>query len=55
VIRILINHDRIGIPEPVVAIVIVRYRNTEVEVADPEAVSISAGEAGTRGSDRNHP
>jgi hypothetical protein len=44
VIRVLVNHDRIGIPEPVVAIIIVSRRNTEVEIADPEAVSIPAGE-----------
>ena len=45
VIRVLVNYDRIGIPEPIAAIVMVGRRNTEIEIGDPEAVSISAGEA----------
>src|ERR1700693_1955380 len=42
-IRGLVNREGIGIPEPVVAKIIVSRRNTEVEIADPEAASISTG------------
>lgn len=39
-IRIVIDHDRIGIPEPVVDIRIVIRRNTEIETIEPESLAI---------------
>jgi len=44
-IGVLIYHDRIGIPEPVSAIIIVGAGNGEVEIANLEAFSISSREA----------
>jgi hypothetical protein len=37
VIRILVNHDLVGIPQPVTAIAQVERRDAEVEASEPES------------------
>ena len=41
-IGVFVDHDRIGIPQPVGNVVIVGRGNTKVEAANPEALSISS-------------
>ena len=45
VVRIFVNDDLIGIPEPVVAETVVVRSDVEVETAKPEAGRAAAGEA----------
>jgi hypothetical protein len=41
VVRVVVNHDGIGIPEPVRDICIIKRGNTEIEAAEPEALPVA--------------
>jgi hypothetical protein len=43
VVGVLVDDDAVAVPEPVVAIVIIVWRNVEEVAVEPEAVSASAG------------
>jgi len=43
VVGVLVDHDAVAVPEPVVAVVIVVWGDVEVVAAEPEAVPAAAG------------
>jgi len=45
VIGVVVNHDVIAVPEPVVAVGKVKGANAEVEAAKPEAVGAASAES----------
>lgn len=44
VVRVVVNHDLVTVPHPVVAEAVVIGGNAEIETAEPEAVARSAGQ-----------
>ena len=41
-VRVVIDHNLIGVPEPVGDIVIIERRHGKIETAEPEALAIAA-------------
>src|SRR5208337_4503258 len=44
VVGIVVNHDLVSVPHPVVAVTVVIRGNAEIETAEPEAIASSAGQ-----------
>src|SRR5260370_42363256 len=44
VIRIVINHDLIAVPQPIAGVIVVIRCNAEVKTAEPEAIPATAAE-----------